>query len=73
MFGKDYKTYIKNTILDYVVQNGMMKESEFTYALTGLEDYYIKDGVFHIIFNEGKLVDKKFGVLDIEIQIKEDK
>lgn len=68
LLGKDYKTVIKSAAQDYVVGKGMIKESEFTYALTGLEDYYIKDGVFHIIFNEGKLVDSKYGVLDIEVK-----
>ena len=69
ILGKDYKSIIKGKVQDYVVENGMMKESEFTYAITGLEDFYIKDGVFHIIFNEEKLVDKKFGVLDIEVPV----
>lgn len=70
ILGKDYKSLIKEKVQDYVVEKGMMKESEFTYAITGLEDFYIKDGVFHIVFNEEKLVDKKFGVLDIEVPIK---
>ena len=52
----------------------MIEEDKYTYALTGLENYYIKEGVFHIIFNEAELVDKKFKVLDIEIaKPKEDK
>lgn len=67
ILGKDYKSIIKGKVQDYVVENNMMNEEDFTYAITGLEDYYIKDGVFHIIFNEEKLVDKKFGVLDIEV------
>ena len=74
MFGKDYKTIMKNAIKNYVVDNNMMEEDKYTYALTGLENYYIKEGVFHIIFNEAELVDKKFKVLDIEIaKPKEDK
>lgn len=67
MFGKDYKTIMKNAVKDYVVDNQMMEEDKYTYALTGMENYYIKDGIFHIIFNEAELVDKKFKVLDIEI------
>ena len=70
LLGKDYKTIIRSATVDYVVGKGMMKESEFTYAITGLEEYYVKDGVFHIIFNEGKLVDEKYGVLDIEVKEK---
>lgn len=71
LLGKNYKSIIKETVQEYVVQEGMMKESEFTYALTGLEDYYVKEGVFHIIFNEGKLADEKYGLLDIEVKSKE--
>lgn len=67
LFGKDYKTIIKNQVKDYVVENKMMKQNEFIYALTGLENYYIKEGTFHIIFNEAELVEKKYKVLDIEI------
>ncbi len=68
ILGKDYKSVIKNSVKEYVVKQGMMKESEFTYALTGLEDCYVKEGKFHIIFNEGKIVDQKYGVLDIEVE-----
>lgn len=67
MFGKEYKTIIRNHIKDYVIENKMIESDKFIYALTGLENYYIKDGTFHIIFNESELVDKKYGVLDIEI------
>ncbi len=70
LLGKDYKTIIRSAAVNYVVGKGMMKESEFTYAITGLEEYYVKDGVFHIIFNEGKLVNEKYGVLDIEVKEK---
>lgn len=71
LLGKDYKSIIKEAAREYVVQEGMMKESEFTYALTGFEDYYVKEGVFHIIFNEGKLADEKYGLLDIEVKPEE--
>lgn len=73
MFGKDYKTTMKNAIKNYVVDNNMMEADKYTYALTGLENYYIKEGVFHIIFNEAELVDKKFKVIDIKIEKEEQK
>lgn len=69
IFGKEYKTIIKSKVKAYVVENNMVNEDDFIYSLTGLENYYIKDGIFHIIFNEGELVDEKFGVLDIEVEI----
>lgn len=67
-FGKDYKVVAKNSIKNYVVQNGMMNEADYTYALSGLENFYIKDGEIHIIFNESELVDEKYGVLDIVVK-----
>lgn len=68
MLGKEYKTIIKNSIKKYVLDNKMMNENDFVYAITGLENYYIKENIFHIILNEGELVDKKYGVLDIEVE-----
>lgn len=67
-FGKDYKVIAKNAIKNYVVSNNMMDEKEYTYALSGLENFYVKDGKIHIIFNESELVDEKYGVLDIVIE-----
>lgn len=67
ILGKEYKTIIKSAVKDYVVEKGMAKESEFTYATTGIENFYIKDSKFHIVFNEGQIVDAKYGVLDITI------
>ncbi len=71
LLGKEYKTIIRSQVKDYVVGEGMLKSSDFTYAYTGLEDFYVKDNIFHIIFNEDKLVDKEYGVLDIEINEEE--
>lgn len=63
--GSECKEKIKEQIKDYVVGKGYIKESDYTYAYTGLEDFYIEDGIFHIIFNKGDLVDK---YLDIPIK-----
>ena len=46
----------------------MMNESDFTYATTGLEEFYIKDSNLHIVFNAGELVDKKYNVVDVTIE-----
>lgn len=67
-FGKDYKTVAKNSIKNYTVQNNMMNEEDYTYALSGLENFYIKDNTIHIVFNESELVDEKYGILDIVIK-----
>lgn len=68
LFGKEYKTKVNEIIKNYVINKGYIKESEYTYTLTGLENYYIKDEKMHILFNEDELVDKKYGVLDIIIE-----
>lgn len=63
--GSDCKDKIKQQIKDYAVNNGYMKASDYNYSFTGLENFYIKDGNFHIIFNKGELVDK---YIDITIK-----
>ena len=68
LFGKDYKTVIRDEIKNYVVSKNIIKESDFNYTYTGLEPFYIKDGEFHLIFNEGELSDSKYGVLDIIVK-----
>ena len=32
------------------------------------ENFYIKEGVLHFIFNSGEIVDKSFGILDTKIE-----
>ena len=67
IFGNDWKSIVNDGIKNYVVGKKMTTDSKYTYTLTGLENCYIKDSTFHLIFNEGELVDKKYSVLDIEI------
>ncbi len=67
VLGIDYKTQIKSVVKDYVVSKNMMKDEEYTYAITGLENFYIRDSKLHIVFNEGELVNTKYGVLDIVV------
>ena len=68
VLGKDYKSIIRSNLLNYVVSENMMSESDFTYATTGLEEFYIKDSNLHIVFNAGELVDKKYNVVDVTIE-----
>lgn len=68
ILGKDYKTKIQDTVKQYVVSKKMISESNFSYTITGLENFYVKESKFHIVFNEGELVDKKYSVLDIIIE-----
>lgn len=67
MLGKDYKIILRSKVLNYVVQNQMMNEDDFTYTITGLENFYVKEGELYIIFNPDELVDKENGILEIKI------
>ncbi|MCX8074757.1 MAG: hypothetical protein N2749_04125 [Clostridia bacterium] len=65
--GSDCKTKIKEKIKENVISKSMISEADYAYTYTGLENFYIKDGVFHIIFNEGDIVDKSHGTIDVVI------
>lgn len=67
LLGPTYKTIIRQQVKDYVVAKKMVKAENYIYSLTGLEEYYVKDGKFHIVFNSGDLVSKKYEHLDITI------
>ncbi len=62
MFGISYKTKLKNSVKDYFVSNNIIPEDEYTYAITGFENFYVKEGKFHIIFNGEIIKDKYFDV-----------
>lgn len=70
ILGNDYKDLVKNSVKDNVVSKKMVNEKDFIYAYTGLENFYIKEGEIHLIFNEEEIVDKKYSVLDIVIEKK---
>lgn len=55
ILGSAYKSKIKDGIKNYA--------DNYTY--TGLEEFYIKDGKFHMVFNKGELVNK---YVDITIE-----
>lgn len=65
--GSTYKTLMRNQIKSFVVDSDMIKEDKYVYAITGLEEFYLKDNKFHIIFNPGDLVSSRYGELDITI------
>lgn len=73
ILGKDYKELIKKQVKDYVVSNNLIAESKYNYELTYLENFYIQDGKFHIVFNmdSDPIVNDSKGILDIQIN-KED-
>ncbi len=67
MLGANYAKLINDGIKNKMVSSKMIAESKYDYTLTNLEQFYIKDGKFHILLNEGEVVDKKHGLIDITI------
>lgn len=63
-----YRKVIKEGLKDYIVSQGIAKEEEYNYSYTGLEEFYVKDEEFHIIFNPTEPFDAKFGIIDIEFK-----
>lgn len=73
LLGKDYKQILKDQVKDYVISNKLTTEAKYTYEITGLENFYIKDSKFHIVFNgdSDNLIDGNKDVIDIEINKEE--
>lgn len=67
ILGSTYKTIIKDQIKDFVISKKLFNLETYTYALTGLEEFYVKDGNMHIMFNPGEMGENK-DYLDIEIE-----
>lgn len=69
LLGKDYKDLLKEQVKNHIVNNGYEKESNYKYEITGLENFYIKDSKFHIVFNgDSDNIADTNDVIDIEIQ-----
>lgn len=66
VLGSTYKTIIKEQIKDFVIAKKLFTDETYTYSLTGLEEFYIKGGKLHIMFNPGEMGDNK-DYLDITI------
>ncbi|MEG1363368.1 MAG: hypothetical protein RSC92_02885 [Clostridia bacterium] len=67
ILGSTYKDDIRNKVKEYTISKSYSTENEFTYVYTGLEIYYFKDGKLHIVFNPDNIVDKKYGIIDLEV------
>ncbi len=70
MLGLEYKDILKKQVKDYVVSNGYIKESEYKYEITGLENFYIQDSKFHIVFNteSDNIIEDEKDIIDVEIK-----
>ena len=69
ILGSTYKTIIKDKIKDFVLKEKLFTENNYVYSLTGLEEFYVKNGKLHIMFNPGEMGDNK-DYLDIVINNK---
>ena len=65
--GSNYSALIREQVKSTVVASKMIAESKYNYTITGMEQFYIKDGKFHMLLNEGEVVDKSYGVVDVTI------
>lgn len=63
-----FRNTIKEQIKDYIVSKGILKEADYNYSYTALEEFYISGNEFHIIFNPSEPFDAKYGILDIVIK-----
>lgn len=62
-----FRNKIKEKIKDYVISENIVKEEDYNYSYTALEEFYIAGGAFHIVFNPSEPFDSKYGIIDIEI------
>jgi len=67
ILGSTYKTIIKEQIKDFVIAKKLFDLETYTYSLTGLEEFYIKGGKLHMMFNPGEIGENK-DYLDITIE-----
>ena len=67
ILGANYKESIKETVKDYVISKKLYTEENYDYTLTGLEEFYIKKGEFHIMFNPSEMGKNK-DYLDIVVE-----
>ena len=67
VLGSNYSALIREQVKTTVISSKMIAESKYNYTITGTEQFYIKNNTFHMLLNEGEVVDKSYGVVDVEI------
>lgn len=65
ILGSTYKNEIRATVKQQLIDKKIFTEEDFTYTMTGLEEFYVRDGKLHIMFNPGELGNKDY--IDIVI------
>lgn len=66
ILGSTYKTILREQIKEFVLAEELFDDETYTYSLTGLEEFYVKGGKLHIMFNPGEMGENK-DYLDITI------
>lgn len=69
ILGSTYKNTIKEAVKNYAISKKLFDETNYTYSMTGLEEFYVKDGQLHLMFNLKELGENK-DYIDIEIKNK---
>jgi len=67
VLGSNYSALIREQVKQTVIASKMIAEDKYNYTITGLEQFYVKENKFHILLNEGEVVDKSYGVVDVTI------
>ena len=67
VLGSNYSALIREQVKSTVIASKMIAESKYNYTITGMEQFYVKENKFHMLLNEGEVVDKSYGVVDIAI------
>lgn len=67
VLGTNYSALIREQVKSTVIASKMIAEDKYNYTITGLEQFYVKENKFHMLLNEGEVVDKSYGVVDVTI------
>lgn len=67
VLGSNYSALIREQVKQTVIASKMIAEDKYNYTITGLEQFYVKENKFHMLLNEGEVVDKSYGVVDVTI------
>lgn len=67
VLGSNYSSLISKQVKQTVIASKMIQEDKYNYTITGLEQFYVKENEFHMLLNEGEVVDKSYGVVDVPI------
>lgn len=59
ILGSTYKNQIKSSVKEYLITKKIYKADNYSYTMTGMEEFYVKDGKLHIMFNPGELQTNK--------------